>query len=147
MQLLRTAANIGASEADLKQIYFQYVRPILESSCQVWSGSLTSQNMIDLERCQKSAVKVIVQHYTNYENSLKYLNIQSLKDRFKTLTLKMARQIKNHPKFEHFFKPNEKIHKMKLRKSKVLHENIFFTERYKKSPILYMQRLLNENMN
>ena len=118
MQLLRTAANIGASETDLKHIYFQFIRPILESSCQVWSSSLTSQNMSDLERCQNSAIKVIFKNYKNYKNSLQYFNIPTLKKRFKMLTLKFARQLKYHPKFKHFFKPNEKMHNMKLRKSK-----------------------------
>ena len=63
MQLLRTAANIGASESDLKHIYIQYIRPILEGSCQVWSGALTLQNITDLERCQKSAMKIVHRNY------------------------------------------------------------------------------------
>ena len=42
---------------------------------------------------------------------------------------------------------NMSKHKMKLRRTKKFEENIKRTERYKKSSIPYMQKLLNEDIN
>ena len=142
---MRTAASFGASEKDLKHIYIQYIRIILEGSCQVWSGSLTKQNMSDLERCEKSALKIICKNYTNYKDTLKYLNLDSIQTGYKMLTLKFAHQARTHPKLKHLFPLNNKMHLMKTRKSEVFQTTHTLTERYRRSPIIYMQKLLNEN--
>ena len=56
MQLLRRVATFGASVADMKDIYFLFVRSLLEQSATVWHSSLSQENINDLERVQKSAV-------------------------------------------------------------------------------------------
>ena len=144
MQLLHVAASFGATENDLKQIYIQFIRSILEGSCQVWSGSLTAKNMSDLERIQKSAVKIICPRYTNYNQCLKHLKMVNLKSRYKTLTLNFARKAKSHDKLKHMFPTNDKIHNMKTQKTEVYKKTHANTQRFMKSPILYMQSLLNE---
>ena len=76
MQLLHVAANFTASKKDLKDIYFTFIRSVLEQSAAVWHSSLTNKNRSDLERVQKGAIRVIMgKHYTSYKNSLKVLNI------------------------------------------------------------------------
>ena len=144
MQLLRTAGKMGASESDLKHIYIQFIRPILEGSCQVWSGSLTAQNMSDLNRCQKSAMKLIHKNYVNYKESLRYFKLDTLENRFKYITLNFARNAVTHPKLQHLFPKNVKTHNMKSRNMLVYQNTYANTERYRKSLILYMQKLLNE---
>ena len=62
MQILRKASSFGASEDDLKNIYFLYVRSQLEQSAVVWHSSLTEENIADLERVQKTAVKIILKN-------------------------------------------------------------------------------------
>ena len=59
MQILRKAANFGAPMKDKKDIYISYVRSALEQSCQVWNSRLTMENIADLERVQKSALRII----------------------------------------------------------------------------------------
>ena len=60
-------------------IYKIFVRSKLEQSASVWHSSLSQQNIIDLERVQKSALKVILKDkYSDYESALLKLNIETL---------------------------------------------------------------------
>ena len=86
MCLLRKVASFKPSRNDLKLIYIQYVRSILEQSCVVWHSSLTQENCEDLERVQKSAIRIILgKSYENYEDGLKKVDLESLEDRRKNL--------------------------------------------------------------
>ena len=60
MQLLRKVASFGTSWEELKNIYFLYIRSLLEQSATVWHSSLTEENRNDLERVQKTALKIIL---------------------------------------------------------------------------------------
>ena len=83
---------------------------------------------------------------SDYEKSLSKLKLLKLSDRRKFLSLKFAKGCVSHPKMKHLFPINEKPH-LNLRnkeKYQVFHAN---TERYKVSPVLYLQRLLNKNHN
>ena len=60
MELLRRVASFGASEDELKDIFILFIRSQLEQSAVVWHSSLTEKNKNDLERVQKSALKIIM---------------------------------------------------------------------------------------
>ena len=60
MEILRRVANFGASVDDMKEIYFLFIRSLLEQSATVWHSSLSQQNISDLERVQKSAMKIFL---------------------------------------------------------------------------------------
>ena len=60
MELLRRAASFSPSVEDLKDIYILFIRSILEQSATVWHSNITEENSSDLERVQKSAVKIIL---------------------------------------------------------------------------------------
>ena len=101
-QLLRKIASFGASRADMIHIYKLFVRSELEHSSSVWHKSLTSENVNDLERVQKSALRLILgTEYTTYENAQNILNIETLSERrealFQKYTLKslQVNQMKN----------------------------------------------------
>ena len=71
MELLRRVASFGTPVEDLKTVYILFIRSILEQSATVWHSSLTEENSCDLERVQKSAVKVMLQDtYNGYQNGL-----------------------------------------------------------------------------
>ena len=146
MELLRRVASFGASQEDMKTIYFLFVRSHLEQSATVWHSSLTEENSADLERVQKSAVKIMLgDKYTSYENSLLKLDIENLSDRRKHLCLSFAKKCVKNEKTKHMFPQNIKKHQMETRmpeKFKVQHAN---TERFRKSSIIYMQHLLNDD--
>ena len=145
MQLLHVAASFTASKKDLKDIYYTFIRSVLEQSAVVWHSSLTNKNRSDLERVQKGAVRVIMgKHYTSYKNSLKMLNMESLEKRREILCLKFAKKCTMNEKLKNLFPLNKTGHKMKLRrkkKYKILKAN---TKRYKQSALPYMRRLLND---
>ena len=115
-------------------------------SATVWHSSLTDENSSDLERVQKSAVKIILgSKYDDYEIALAKLGMEKLSERREQLCLNFAKKCVKNPKTKHMFPQNSKEHQMKTRMSekfKVFHAN---TERYKQSSIIYMQNLLNQN--
>ena len=94
MQFLHKAAKFTNNVKDLKQIYISQVRGKLEQSAVVWHSSLTKRNESDIERVQRSALKIILKDdYNNYQDALKGLNLQTLKDRREYLCLKFAKVV------------------------------------------------------
>ena len=145
MQILRKISSFGASYNDLKTIYIAYIRSILEQSCTVWNSGLTEENAKDIERVQKSALKLILaEKYQNYENALNILELETLEDRRKNLCLEFAKKCLKNEKMKSLLCENENIHQMKTRKREKFKVNHAKTSRLMNSPIIYMQRLLNE---
>ena len=145
MELLRRVASFGTSFEDLKTIYILFVRSQLEHSCVVWHSSLTEQQKSDLERVQRSALKVILgSRYESYEKALNMLDLEPLVDRREYLCLKFAQKCILNEKTNKMFPLNQKMHRMKMRnneKFQVQHAN---TDRLKNFTVIYMQNLLNE---
>ena len=146
MLILKKVASFGASVSDMKLIYTLYVRSILEHSATVWHSSLTEKNRHDLERVQKTALKIILnQRYKTYENALNTLNLETLNDRREQLCLKFAIKTSKHPRMKHLFPLNIKQHEMKTRHQEKYIVQHAHNERLKKSSIIYMQNLLNKH--
>ena len=141
MQLLRKVASFGTSPQILRQIYIQIIRVILEGSCQVWDGGLTIKNRRSLERVQKLCLWTILPNKT-YKEALRKLDIEDLQTRRTKLMLRFAKLNKTEGKLSHLFTPNRKIHNMETRypEKYVTRAN---TDRFMKSPIIQMQKLLN----
>jgi hypothetical protein len=146
MRLLIKVASFGTSQGELKDIYILFIRSLLEQSATVWHSSLTEENISDLERIQKTAVKIILgDKFITYEQGLLKLDMDNLSERRRALCLSFAQKCSKNPKTSHMFPRNEKTHIMETRKPenfKVQHAN---TERLRKSSIIYMQHLLNDN--
>ena len=145
MVLLRKVAAFNPKVEDLKIIYILFIRSILEQSSVVWHSSISDENSDDLERIQKSAVKVILgQRYMGYRKSLEFLGIQTLKERRKELCLKFAQKCLSNPKLRGMFPENRKAHQMKTRDPERFIIEKARTERFKRSPLNYMRMLLNK---
>ena len=141
MRLIHKLVEFNVPSEDLLNIYFLYIRSILEQSCQVWHSRLTLENITDLERIQKTACKIILQeNYSSYSEALDLLNIESLYDRRSHLCLKFARNCLKSNLSKDIFPPSKNDHHQSKEK---FHVNMAFTGRLKKSTIPYMQRLLN----
>jgi hypothetical protein len=145
MQLLRRVWSFGSNNEEMVHLWKTFCLSILEQSCAVWNNGLTAENESDLERTQKTFCKLILEEkYVSYFESLQVLGLQTLKERRKMLTLRFIKQSLADGHFHDLFPKRKKIHTMGTRKSekfKVFHAN---TNRYKNSPIITMQRLLNE---
>ena len=112
----------------------------------MWHSSLSQINASDIERVQKSALKVILkQNYKDYKSALSQLNLQTLSKRREILCLRFAKKCLKLQNFKTLFPLNKKLHKMSKRKQKRFFEVKAHTERYMKSSIPYMQKLLNKD--
>ena len=109
MELLRRLSAFNIGTEDMKTIYILFVRSQLEQSAVVWHSLLTEENRTDLERVQKSALRIILGgQYKSYKNALEKLNLQTLDERRKTLCLKFALNCINNDKSMTKFELNEK---------------------------------------
>ena len=148
MQLLRQVASFGTSQSELKDIYILFIRSLLEQSATVWHSSLTENNISDLERIQKTAVKIMLgDKFQSYEQGLNKLDMENLSERRQNLCLSFAQKCVKNPKTMQMFPKNEKTHNMETRKPEIFRVQHANTERLRKSSIIYMQHLLNDNLD
>ena len=146
MQLLQKVWSFGSNIEEMVHLWKVFCRSILEQTCVLWDSGLTGENRDDLERTQKAFAKLILEEdYGSYENALKKLNIESLDARRKQLTLNFAKNSIEDGIFNDLFPKKVTNHKMRKRKSEFFKVNHAFTNRYKNSPIVTMQRMLNKD--
>ena len=119
---------------------------VLEQSSVVWGSSLSEENKNDLERTQKCFAKLILKNkYKTYEESLLYLNLETLEKRRQDLSLKFAKDCIKNKKFKSLFEENEnQVNTRHSEKYQIPHSN---TERMKKSCIITMKNQLNRDHN
>ena len=126
-------------------IFILHATKIIKFSAVVWHSSLSKNNISDIERIQKSAVKIILKdQYKDYNSALKQLNLQTLSRRREVLCLRFAKKSIKLQTFKNLFPLNKKKHCMKKRRPRKFFENPANTDRYLKSSIPYMQSLLNK---
>ena len=146
MELIRRVAEFGTPVEDMKEIYILFIRSILEQSATVWHSSLTQENTEDLERVQKSATKLMLENSEmSYKTRLSILGLETLSSRRETLCLNFALKCIKSDKVSHMFPLNKKQHDMETRMEEKYQVQFANTTRLKNSPIIYMQKLLNEN--
>ena len=144
MSFLHKASKFTSNINDLKRIYMLQVRSKLEQSAVLWHFGLSKKNRNDLERVQKSALRVILgKRYTSYSDALTKLDIQSLDDRRKSLCLKFAKNCLKVDKLKKMFPKSSTMHNMSKRSFEFYKVNKTLTERYMNSAIPQMQRMLN----
>ena len=147
MELIRKLSGFGAPTNDLKTVYLTFIGSLCEQSCSVWNSSLTLENEQDLERIQKVALKIILKEkYRNYQHALNLLDLDTLKERRDQLSLVLAKKCLYNPKMKNLFPLNNRTHIMKPRKYENFQVLLANTERMKRSPIIHMQNLLNDNV-
>ena len=146
MVFLQKILSFGANQREMVHLWITYCRSVLEQSAVVWQGGLTSKNRRDLERTQKSFTKLILKNrFTTYEQALISLNLSTLDSRRDQLSLKFALNCRKNEKTRHIFPLNKKTHNYEVRKISKYMVQKSNTERLRKSPVIYMQNLLNKN--
>ena len=146
MQLLRGVLSFGATNEEMVHLWITFCRSVLEQSCVVWHGSLTQENVDDLERTQKTFCKLVLkQKYKDYENSLLYLNLDSLKERRNILCLKIAKAGIKYDKMKDLLPEQDKHDNKKTRNHEKYKVNFAHTGRLKKSSIITLQNMLNDD--
>ena len=147
MLMLHAASKFTSDKNVLKLIYYSRIRCKLDQSAVVWNSSLTQKNVSDLERVQKSAVRIICgKNYESYSNTLSELGMKSLSERRNILCLKFAKKSLKVDNFGHLFPLNSKSHDMRTRKGNIYKVAKSYSKKYLQSAIPSMQRLLNKDM-
>ena len=130
--------------ADLKNIYLTFIRSVVEQSAVVWHSSLTVRNRKDIERIQKVAVRIIMgKNYTNYQNGLKELKLETLEQRRRMLSLRFAKKCLKNEKLKKLFPLNKTKHIMMKRNKRKYQTRKIRTKILENSAIPYMTNLLN----
>ena len=148
MRILHKLVAFDVPTSDLVLIYMLYIRSVLEQSCPVWHSSLTVENSQDLERVQKNALKIILQdEYLCYTDAMKTLGLQSLSERRDELCLRFAKSCVQNESTRDMFPLNSNTTHAETRNPEKFEVFPTRTERFKRSAIPYMQRLLNTHCN
>ena len=144
MLILRNLYKFDVPVEDLLEIYVLYIRSVVEQSATVWHSSITKGEQRDLERIQKVALKIILKEaYVTYADSLKLTGLETLSARRTKLCLSFARKCTKSDKTSYMFPENKAV--VKTRHREKFHVAAAKTDRFAKSAIPYMQRLLNAN--
>ena len=145
MVMLKAASKFTNDKNVLKQIYYSRIRCKLEQSAAVWSSSLTKKNCDDLERVQKSAVRIILgKPYESYSQAIKEIGIMKLSERREAICLKFAKNSLRIYNFKNIFPEHKNNHLMKTRNMEKFAVSKCHGKRYAVSAVPSMQRLLNK---
>ena len=114
----------------------------MEQNATVWHSSITSGEKNDLERTQKSALKLIFGNaYTTYRDALQSAGLETLSARRTRLCLNFAKKCVKYEKNRAMFPLNHTP--VETRNHEVYKVTSAKTDRLAKSAIPYMQRLFN----
>ena len=142
MTMLRKLYEFDIPKEDLVLIYTMYIRSVLEFNSNVWFSAISNEEREDIERVQRVACKVILkEEYTNYNDALKTLNLQTLSDRRQILAKRFAEKCAKSEKFADLFPLNPSS--ADLRNNEKYKVKFARTSRLKDSAIPAMQKLLN----
>ena len=98
---------VGVSIPDLIDVFSLFVRSLLEYCSVSWHSSLTQEQSDDIERVQRTALKVILgKEYTDYQSSLNKCGLESLYSRREKRCLTFGLRSLKHPKHKLMFPLN-----------------------------------------
>ena len=149
---LRRLSSLGASRDTLLNQYHLRIRCLLEMACPVFTAGLSKTNIEDIEDVQKGVFRIILHgNYSTYQAALRTLGEESLEHRRNTICLKFAKQSLSHPKMSHLFKKRD--NNCTVCPEGCSRSGAYFTQKLSKSsrgynsPVNFLTRLLNNNMN
>ena len=133
---------------DLVNIYSTYIRPLLEYACPLWSTSITTNQIYDIERIQKRICRIILRdQYISYEHALETLGINRMSERHEQLLLSFAKSLLASSRHRDFLPPlRSEISSRRLRYSHHLDTPMCRTARYRSSTMPSAIRVLNANL-
>lgn len=81
MSLITKLKYVGVKKDDLIDVYKLFIRSLLEYCCVVFHSTLTLENIQDLERIQKTALRVIFgEAYQDYQSAFCQSGLETLLD-------------------------------------------------------------------
>ena len=144
MIILHKLYQFNVPDDEMVNIYILFIRSLLEQSCAVWHFDLNEEDVLDLERVQKVACKVILKdRYTSYTDALQILELQDLRSRRDDLSLRFAKKCLKNPKTKGMFPLNTNETQDKLRSMEKYKVQFARKSRLRDSSIPSLQRALN----
>ena len=139
MWFLRRLKTLGASLETLLDIYKLFIRSHLEFCAPLWAGALSTKNNQDLERVQKTALKIILGHrYRSYDDALELIEEESLEERRISLCRKFVKTFSRNPNYSYLFPKG-----ISTRTKFTYLEPECRTKRFGRSAIPHLIRILN----
>ena len=148
MSMLTKLRYVGVRIEDLVEICVLYIRSLTEYCSTVFHSSLTVEQSQDLERIQKTCLKVILgDNYVSYAAALEMTGLETLHERREQRCRKFALKCIKHPTNHRLFpkNTNQEMNGMEVRNRERFEVNFARTESYRKSAIPYCQRILNKH--
>ena len=142
---LRHLKRSGLSQDDLLGIYKSSIRPILDFACPTYHLQLTSEMSCEIESLQADAMKIIFGRNVSYQTVLDHNKIEEHRIRRQNIASKFALKNLANEKFSEKWFPRNPTPEYNLRNVEPYVEYRSRTERYRKSPLQHMRRLLNQN--
>ena len=146
--ILIRAKKFRFSVYSMCTLYIWYIRTVLEYAAQVWHAGITQEQRNALERVQKRSLRIILgRQYQDYQSALTTLSMETLHDRRENLTLRFARSLLRSQEHRHLLpRTLQDGHGRATRHGNLLVPVRCRTERYRRSAIPYMVKMLNANM-
>jgi hypothetical protein len=141
ISMLSKLKYVGVSIENLVDIYILFIRSTTEYCSVAFHSSLTVEQATDLERIQKTCLKVILgESYVHYEAALEMTGLTTLYARREKRVLDFALKCIKHPQNKKLFPLNKQD-----RNRDTFEVNFARTGTYQKSTIPYCQTKLNEH--
>ena len=138
--ILRRLVKLGLDYYTLFDVYTKEVRSVLEMAVPVWHPGLTKLQASEIERVQKLAFRIILgSQYFSYNYACEYFVAETLEERRVKLCLNFAK--KNYKSDRSMF--TKISNTVQTRSKNIVKEYTCRTERYQKSSLPYLSRLLN----
>ena len=146
--ILIMARKFRFSIPTLITLYQWYVRTTLEYAAPVWHPGLTEHQHTMLERVQRRCLRIILgREYEGYEDALARLQFTTLRSRREMLTLRLGKSMLRSADHRSLLPPSRgAAHGRNLRHRHLLRPVWCRNERYKKTFVPYVTKLLNNNM-
>ena len=102
--MLHKFSKFTKNKSHLMHLFKIQVRGCLEYCSTVWHSGLTDSDCKDIERVQRAAMRVIMgKRYEGYEEALKFMKLDSLKERREKMALKFAKKSLRQDGFSKLF--------------------------------------------
>ena len=125
--------------------FYCSISSVLEFATPYFTPIMTIKQSSDIEGIQKIVMKVILgRRYQLYDQACKLLDVSSLQNRRKHLSLNFALACLKSPQHSNLFVQRKSMY-YKLRNIKSFEVPFCHTKRYSCSPIPYLTSLLNEH--
>ena len=147
LTLITKLKYVGVSTEDLVHLYILYIRSVLEYCSVLWHSTLTTAQSYNLERVQKTCIKVILgEEYVDYPSALEICGLETLQERRESRCLQFGLKCLLHPDHSNMFPVNPKVYKniYNTRKTEHFIVNKAKSESYRMSAIPFIQRKLNQ---